>query len=284
MNSELKQKYSDWSPFRYETNCILACAEYGNITKAAERVGLTQASLTKVLQKTELSLGYKIFLRNPRGVQLTVAGQSLIESIKKAQTHWNRNSFTQENEELVGLSKIIIGAHNSIANTTFPKIFKTLFSVHPETEFQFKFKRSVEITQKVAKSEIDIGLVISPIKNSELIVKHLSHEYIAVWGSKKNASDIVLYSSDMFLSEKILKTIKNKRLVMMNDYETIANMVLHSNLSALLPSTVAERFNFFPQSGKLYTVELSLIYRRDRFYTKNQKTFISNFFQLAQGS
>lgn len=281
MNNELKRKYADWSPFRYEIDCVLACSEYANITKAAERVGMTQASLTKVLQKVEDSIGFKIFTRSPRGIKVTQAGKDFVASIEKAKNFWADYSLAQKNEEFLGLSKISIGAHNSIANTTFPKIFKTLFFEYPEMQFDFEFKRSVDVTQKVAKSELDIGLVVSPIKNSELTAKHISQEFIAVWGNKRNFSDVILYSSEMFLSEKILKTIKNKRLVMMNDYETIANTILNSNLSGLLPSNVAERFGFEMQSGKLYTVDLNLIYRKDRFYTKNQKAFIAKLFQLV---
>ena len=280
MNSGLKRKYSDWNPFKSEIDCILACAEYGNITKAAERVGLSQASLSKIVVKVEESLGSKIFVRSPRGIQLTQAGKEFVLSLKNVRSHWGQYAIDAGQVENYGLGEISIGTHTSIANTVLPHILETLMEEFPQTKFTFEFKRSVEVTQKVSRSELDLGFVVNPIKNPDLVAKPFMEGYVGLWGKGKVSSDTILYSSDMFLSEKILRTVRNKNLVEMNDYESIANIIKSSQLSGLLPSTVANRFDFYPQSGKLFSVDLSLIYRKDRFYSKNQKQFISRVLEL----
>lgn len=280
MNTSSKQKYESWSPFRYEIDCILACAEYGNITKAAERVGLTQASLSKVIQKIESSVGSQLFVRSPRGIQMTQTGKEFVFSLKNIRSHWGEFIKENRNEESYGLAEVSIGSHTSVANRYFPRMLGTLATEYPDTTFKFEFKRSVEITQKVAKSELDIGLVVNPIRNSDLVARPFSQGFIALWGQSKNLSDTVLYSNEMFLSEKILKTVRDKALVEVNDYEVIANILKATNLSGLLPSTVAERFGLQMQSGKLLSVDLNLIYRKDRFFSKNQKVFIAKVSQL----
>lgn len=280
MNNELKRKYDNWSPFRYEIDCVLACAEYENITKASERVGMTQASLSKVIQKIETSLGSQLFVRSPRGIQMTQAGKEFVFSLKNIRSHWGAYLKENRSEESYGLSEVSIGAHTSIASSFFPKLLETLFIEYPSTTFRFDFKRSVEVTQGVARSEIDIGLVVNPIKNPDLVAKQFGQGYFALWGQTKVPSDIILYSKEMFLSEKILRTVKNKNLVEMNDYEVIANTIQNTKLSGLLPPTVAERFNLQMQSGKLLSVDLNLIYRKDRFFSKNQKAFIAKVSQL----
>ena len=280
MNNESKRKYSAWNPFKSEIDCILACAEHGNITKAAERVGLSQASLSKILVKVEDGLGSKIFVRSPRGIQLTQTGKEFVLSLKNVRSHWGQYAIEAGQVENYGLGEITIGTHTSIANSVFPHILETLFNEFPQTKFNFEFKRSVDVTQKVSRSELDIGLVVNPIKNPDLVAKPFMEGHIALWGKGKMASDTVLYSTDMFLSEKILKTVKNKKLVEMNDYESIANIIQNTQLSGLLPSTVANRFGFQAQSGKLFSVDLSLIYRKDRFYSRNQKQFISRVLEL----
>jgi DNA-binding transcriptional LysR family regulator len=280
MNNDLKRKYSAWNPFKSEIEAILACAEYGNITKAAERVGLSQASLSKILVKVEDGLGSKIFIRSPRGIQITQIGKEFILSLRNIRSHWGQYAVEAGHVENFGLGEISIGTHTSIANAVFPRILETLLIEFPQTKFSFEFKRSVEVTQKVARSELDIGFVVNPIKNPDLVAKPFAEGYIGLWGKGKVASDSILYSTDMFLSEKILKTVRNKRLVEINDYETIANIIENSHLSGLLPSSVANRFGFQPQSGKLFSVDLSVIYRKDRFYSKNQKQFVSRVLEL----
>lgn len=280
MNSDLKRKYKDWTPFKSEIDGLLACYEYGNITKAAERVGLSQASLSKILLKVEDNLGSKIFIRSPRGIKLTQVGKEFILSLQNIRSHWSQHALNSSHLDNYGLGEISMGTHSSIANTIFPRIIEKLFNEFTATKFKFEFKRSVEVTQKVSRSELDIGFVINPIKNADLIAKPFSEGFIGLWGKYKTVSDTVLYNSEMFLSEKILKSLKNKKLVEMNDYETIAYTVNNSHLSGLLPSEVAHRFGLISQSGKLFSVEVSLIYRKDRFHTKNQKQFISRLLQV----
>ncbi len=280
MNSDLMNKYVSWSPFRYEIDCILACAEHGNITKAAERVGLTQASLSKVLQKTESSLGLKVFVRSPRGIKLTASGKEFVQSLKNIRNHWTQ--FAQDNpqDEEYGLSEISVGTHSSIAGSYFPKILEKMFLQYPRTNFKFDFSRSVEVTQKVARSELDIGLVVNPVRNPELIAKKFSYGYLALWGKDKTPSQDVLYSSDMFLGEKILRVIKNKRLIEMNDYYVIANTIKNSSITGLLPRQVGEIFGLHMQSNRFLVVDMTLIYRKDRFHSPHQKAFIAKVSQL----
>ena len=280
MNNALKQKYSDWSPFKREIECVLACAEHENITRAAERVGLSQASLSKILVKVEESLGLKIFIRGPRGIQPTPAGKKFIVSLKDVRSHWSPYSARATEDENYGLGEVTIGAHTSIANIVLPHILETLLNEFPQTKFKFEFKRSVEVTQKVSNLGLDIGFVVNPIKNADLIAKQFSKGHIGLWGENKMSAATVLYNPDMFLSEKILKTVRNKKLIEINDYESIACILKGSQLSALLPSTVADRFGFQPQSGKLFSVDVSLIYRKDRFHTRHQKQFISRVLKL----
>jgi DNA-binding transcriptional LysR family regulator len=264
----------DWSPFKTEIKCFLACVEYGTMTKAAERVGLTQASLTKIIQKMESDLKTKLFVRNSRGIELTTTGKEFSASLIKIEQSWMQVQKQNLHDDNVGLSEMTIGAHSSIASALLPKISDFLFEDYKSTQFKFEFKRSIEVTQMVVNGEIDIGFVINPIKNNDLIAKPLSTEHISLWARSATSSKTVLYNSDMFLSDRILKLIKNSKTVQINDYEVIGQIISQTSFQGLLPSTVAPRFHLIPQSGKLYTVNLSLIYRKDRFVTKKQKLFI----------
>jgi len=54
---------------------FLALCEEGNFTRAAERCGVTQPSLTKAIKNLESKLGGKLFDRNKSETQLTELGE-----------------------------------------------------------------------------------------------------------------------------------------------------------------------------------------------------------------
>ena len=58
-------------------------AETLNYTNAANRLYLTQSSLTRTIQQMEEELGFQLFDRSRRSVTLTAAGQSLYEDCAK---------------------------------------------------------------------------------------------------------------------------------------------------------------------------------------------------------
>jgi DNA-binding transcriptional LysR family regulator len=61
----------DWSSLRD----FLELAEGGSISRAAQRLGVSQPALSRRLLRLEEQLGVSLFLRGPRGLQLTAAGQ-----------------------------------------------------------------------------------------------------------------------------------------------------------------------------------------------------------------
>lgn len=57
---------------------FLAVAREGNVTAAAEKMGLSQPALTRNIRRLEEECGITLFDRHTRGVTLTVYGQTLL--------------------------------------------------------------------------------------------------------------------------------------------------------------------------------------------------------------
>ena len=60
-----------------QLHAFLAVAETGHLTRAAERLGLSQSSLSDTIGKLESILGARLFERNTRGCRLSAAGAAL---------------------------------------------------------------------------------------------------------------------------------------------------------------------------------------------------------------
>ena len=63
---------------------ILAVAETGNFTRAANRLFLTQPSLSRQIRDLEDDIGFPIFLRDRKSVDVTPAGQLVVSYAQEA--------------------------------------------------------------------------------------------------------------------------------------------------------------------------------------------------------
>lgn len=65
-----------------QLKAFVAIAEEGYITRAAERLGMQQPPLTRMLQSLEAELGVVLMERLPRGVRPTTAGLALLDEAR----------------------------------------------------------------------------------------------------------------------------------------------------------------------------------------------------------
>lgn len=61
---------------------LLALQEQGTLSAAAREMGMSQPAATKMLRELESALGYRLFERVARGLQLTAAGQTTLAHVR----------------------------------------------------------------------------------------------------------------------------------------------------------------------------------------------------------
>lgn len=62
---------------------FLAVAEHGNVTSASEALYVAQPALSHTVRALEEELGVQLFRREPRGMELTAAGEALLGPVKQ---------------------------------------------------------------------------------------------------------------------------------------------------------------------------------------------------------
>src|ERR1700732_4543111 len=67
-----------------------AVAAEGNLTRAAERLFVSQPALTKQIKQLESQLGVRLFSRSPAGMTLTAAGQALADTAPAVLAGWGQ--------------------------------------------------------------------------------------------------------------------------------------------------------------------------------------------------
>ena len=62
--------------------CVVAIAEAGSLTRAAERLGLAQPALTQTVNRLEKELGVRLFNRTRRGAAPTDAALAILDDLR----------------------------------------------------------------------------------------------------------------------------------------------------------------------------------------------------------
>jgi hypothetical protein len=122
----------------------------------------------------------------------------------------------------------------------------------------------------VAKHELDLGLIVNSIRHSDLIVKKIRKEFLAVWYKKRTSNTHVLFNPDMLDSARVTKLFPQAQLIEIKDYEVIAATIKQTDFLGLLPSSVAQRHGLYQCGKAIKEVDLALIWHRQRFLRQSK--------------
>lgn len=112
----------------------LAVAEEGSMTAAAERLRVTQPSLSQQIGALEKHLRVQLFTRTPNGMTVTVAGRAFLAEAKIATTASRRAVMAARaaDGELAG--ELIIAVHMGLGARQLPQALGQLRNRHPKLQ------------------------------------------------------------------------------------------------------------------------------------------------------
>lgn len=153
-----------------QLNAFLAISSLLNFTKAAERLGYAQSSITVQIQQLEDELGIKLFERIGKTVTLTHAGTKLVPyatqilQLSKDMKHAISNST-------VPMGTLTIGAAESLSIFRLPAILKEYRKLYPEVDINLKLLNSSEFLPYLSNNLIDVAFSIGDRIETEYIIE-----------------------------------------------------------------------------------------------------------------
>ena len=115
---------------------FVVLAETGNMTVAADRLNITQPTLTKRLQQLELHYHCKLFERLPRGVKLTPLGEALLPFARSIKETYLQADEAVDAVKRDHLEEIRVGAGPLFHLRYLGKAFETLREEFPNTRIR----------------------------------------------------------------------------------------------------------------------------------------------------
>jgi len=267
-------------PSAAELEYFLEVSNTLNLSRASERLGISQPSLSLAVKRLEQSVGTPLFIRHKQGVTLTPAGKQLVLHARQLLQYWEntKSQALASQQEVQGY--FTLGCHSTIAIHTVSGFLADLLEKHPKLELHLKHDISRKITEQVINLSIDIGIVVNPLKHPDLIIRKLCEDEVTFWvgeGKREiqnihSKQAIILCEPDLTQTQSLLKKCKkagigSERLMTMNSLEVIASLTTAGCGIGILPTRVVK--SLYPDKLKripkapVYSDEVCLVYRNE---------------------
>lgn len=134
-------------------------AEEKNITKAADRLYISQPALTYRLRNLENEFGAKLVSRHPNGVNLTPQGEYLLSYTVEMLLRLNKAKEHIKNMENKVQGTLRLGSSSVFAHYELPPILKNFLELYPDVEISLKTGLSRRINRMLQKEEVSIAII-----------------------------------------------------------------------------------------------------------------------------
>lgn len=252
-----------------QLNYIITIAETKSMNKAAEKLYVSQPSLTNAIKELEKELGITIFYRSGRGVTLTNDGTEFLLYAKQI---YGQYETVLEKYGEGGSYKKKFGVstqHYSFAVKAFVDMAKE-FDMS-KYEFAIRETRTAEVIQDVSTMKSEIGILYlsdfnrkslgKMLKSSGLEFHHLidCQAYVYIWKHHPLAKEKSISfeqldgypclsfeqgdNSSFYLAEEILSTNEYSQVIRANDRATMLNLMIGLNGYTLCSGLICEELN-----------------------------------------
>ena len=146
---------------------FLMVAREENITRAAERIHVTQPTLSRQLMQLEDELGTELFKRSKHSIILTDAGLLLKQRAQEMvsieeKIHYD---FSHKDDMLTG--KITLGSGETQSMNEISTLISSFQQENPNVEFEIYSGIADDIKIKIESGVVDIGLLTEPVDISK---------------------------------------------------------------------------------------------------------------------
>jgi DNA-binding transcriptional LysR family regulator len=160
---------------------FLAVAQELHFGRAAERLHMAQPPLSQQIRQLERHLGVQLFARNTRSVQLTSAGEALVEPAKKVLLDVDDAERAARAGGRGEYGRVTIGFAGASSQTALPVLARVVREVYPNIELEMRGQVYANTAlAQIADGSLDLGFIrlpfISPavdyqiVEREELIV------------------------------------------------------------------------------------------------------------------
>ena len=175
---------------------IVAVYRTRHFVKAAEACGVTQPTLSAMIQKLEAELDVKLFERSSQQVMPTAIGKVVVEQAWKVLNRARKlkDVVAEEKKSLMGTFRL--GILPTIAPYLLPRFFPSLMRENPSLDIRVVEMKTAEIRRAIDRGEIDAAVMVDTGDLDDYALTTLFYEQFLAYVSP----------SDQLSAKKSIKT------------------------------------------------------------------------------
>ncbi|WP_420968066.1 LysR substrate-binding domain-containing protein [Bradyrhizobium sp. B120] len=160
---------------------FVAVAEEGSLSVAAQkRLHTAQPSLSRQIHDLELELGVQLFVRGPRGIELTPSGRVFLDHARVALLQVEAAAEAARRAAQPAKSAFSIGFLTGYEMDWLPAVMNILRGKLPSTEITIRSEDSPDLAAALARGKIDLAFMRPEKSAASLQFKLLRHDPILV--------------------------------------------------------------------------------------------------------
>src|SRR5213595_3339940 len=163
---------------------VAAVADCGSLTRAGDRLHLTQSALSHQLRDIESRLGAPLFLRIGKRLVLTPAGERLLASARDvlAQLQRTEEEIRQMGREKAGVLRLTTECYTCYH--WLPPLLLRYRRKFPRIEVRIDVAATGQPIEMLLAGKIDLAIVSSPVSDRRLTSRPLFDDEMVVVASK----------------------------------------------------------------------------------------------------
>lgn len=273
-----------------DLNYFAEVANTLSLTRASEKLGISQPSLSLRIKSLEKEVGVDLFTRHKTGVQLTPAGKRLQAHAQQMISLWEDVKAKAVNTEHGIEGRFTLGCHPSVALYYLPKVLPELLTQHQKLELKLQHDLSRNITEAVISMKVDLAIAVNPVRHPDLVISKIREDKVGFWHNM-NTNQLNTQGKTLLLDPNLLQSVdligkmKKKgvsfiRFIESNQLELLAQLAIKKAGVAILPESVANsvsdnKLKPLPKSPT-YQDDICLIYRHENRHIKAIQAILSS--------
>jgi DNA-binding transcriptional LysR family regulator len=141
---------------------LVAVADAGNVSRGAERVGITQSGASQAIAQLEAALGFQVFTRERRRIGVTALGEQAIGHARAMVAHLDAIRVLSDDSRGLKGGRIRLACFPSVIALLLPGLLRDFRRRHPGIELVVLEGTDEEVEEWLDAGTVELGVVLNP--------------------------------------------------------------------------------------------------------------------------
>lgn len=198
---------------------VVAVDQHRHFAKAAEACGVTQSTLSSMIQKLEIELDMLLFDRNAHPVRPTGPGEEIIRQARVVLFHASQLKEMAVAERELASGEVKLGIIPTVAPYILPRFFRKMHEQYPDIKLRVVESQSSSLIGRLERAELDMALMTVPCGHPDMLEIPVYREHLLAYVSP---------GEDLFSQTQIdINSLPTHHLWVLQEGHCLRNQVLN---------------------------------------------------------